>query len=103
MHDPITEAVAVLNDVLERDPEAITHLINMRIDCNHSLASHSSVKVQKFGDIYRIGVLGLLNGALGGSPNGDIGAKGIINSNTGMFKQIKVFVDLRKGRLDILA
>lgn len=103
MRDPITEAVAILNDVLERDPEAITHLINMRIDCNESLAGHATVKVQKFGDTHRIGVLGLLNGALGGSPTGDIGAKGTINSNTGMFKKIKVFVDLRKEHLDVLA
>ena len=35
MSDPISEAVDLLNDVLERDPEAI-RLINMRVDCNES-------------------------------------------------------------------
>ena len=103
MSDPISNAVALLNDVLERDRDAITSLINMRIDCNESLASHATVQVQKFGEIHRIGVLGLLNGALGGSPSGDIGAKGTINSKTGMFSRIKMFVDLREKHLDLLA
>ena len=103
MSDPIRAAVDLLNEVLERDQEAITRLINMRVDCNESLASHATVKVQKFGDTHRIGVLGLLNGALGGSLSGDIGAKGTIDSNTGRFTQIKAFVDLREDRLDVLA
>ena len=103
MSDPISEAVDLLNDVLERDPEAITRLINMRVDCNESLANHATAKVQKFGETYRIGVLGLLNGVLGGSPSGDIGAKGSINGDTGNFIKIKKFVDLRAKRLDILA
>ena len=103
MGDPITEAVNLLNDVLDCDSEAITRLINMRVDCNELLASHSTVKVQKFGKSYRIGVLGLLNGALGGSPSGDIGARGIMNPETGKFRQIKTFVDLREERLDVLA
>ena len=44
-----------------------------------------------------------INGVLGGSPSGDIGAKGSINGDTGNFIQIKKFVDLRAERLDILA
>ena len=40
MPDPVTHAVNVLNDVLERDPEAITRLINLRVDCNDRLAAH---------------------------------------------------------------
>ena len=103
MSDPISEAVELLNDVLERDPEAITRLINMRVDCNENLANHGTAKVQKFGDVYRIGVLGLLNGVLGGSPSGDIGAKGPIIGDTGNFLRIKKFVDLRAEHLDILA
>ena len=103
MSDPISAAVDLLNDVLERDPEAITKLVNMRIDCNERLANHPTVQVHKFDDVYRIGVLGLLNGVLGGGPSGDIGAKGKINRNTGEFTQIKKFVDLRLDRLDVLA
>ena len=103
MSDPISAAVNLLNDVLERDPKAITKLINMRINCNEQLANHPTVQVHKFGDIYRIGALGLLNGVLGGGPSGDIGAKGKINPNTGEFTHINKFVDLRLDRLDVLA
>lgn len=103
MSDPVTEAVALLNDVLERDPKAITQLVNMRIDCNEALAAHPTVQVHKFDDVHRIGVLGLLNGALGGGPSGDIGARGAINPNSGEFTKIRAFVDLRSERLDVLA
>lgn len=103
MSDPITQAVDVLNDLLERDPKAITELINMRTDCKESLAGHPTVQVHKFGDVHRIGVLGILNGALGGGPSGDIGAKGAVDAKTGKFTRIIKFVDLRLDRLDVLA
>ena len=74
MSDPISKAVSLLNDVLECDREVITRLINLRIDCNERMASHATIKVQRFGDVTRIGVLGLLNGVLGCSPKGDVGA-----------------------------
>ncbi len=103
MSDLIEMAVAVLNDALERDPEAVTELVNMRTDCNERLAAHPTIQVHKYGKVHRIGVLGLLNGALGGGPSGDIGAKGAINPQTGHFVRIKRFVDLRVERLDVLA
>ena len=103
MSDPIIAAVKILNDALERDPKAVTKLVNMRVDCNEQLAKHPTVQVHKFDDVYRIGVLGLMNGAFGGGPRGDIGVKGKVNRNTGEFTQIKKFVDLRMDRLDVLA
>ena len=103
MSDPISAAVAMLNDVLERDPKAITELVNMRVECKDSLASHPTLQVHKYADVYRIGVLGLLNGALGGGPSGDIGAKGTLDTNSGKFIQIRRFVDLRLERTDLLA
>ena len=102
MSDPIESAVEVLNEALERDPEAMTELINLRVDCNARLATHPTIRVQKIGNAYRIGILGILNGALGGGPSGDIGAKGTINSKTGNFLHIKRFVDLRVERLDVI-
>ncbi len=102
MSDPIELAVEVLNEALDRDPEAVTELINMRADCNARLATHPTIQAQKFGDVYRVGVLGILNAALGGGPSGDIGAKGTINSQTGNFLRIKRFVDLRVERLDVI-
>ena len=35
--DPVTRAIAVLNDALDRDPKAITQLVNLRVDCNIQL------------------------------------------------------------------
>ncbi len=101
--DSVSRAVELLNDLLERDPKAITELINMRADCKETLAAHPTVQVQKFGDVHRIGVLGLLNGALGGGPSGDIGAKGTVDPQTGKIAQVRKFVDLRKDRTDVLA
>ncbi len=103
MPDPIQSAVELLNDALERDGDAVTQLINLRADCNERLASHPTIQVQKHGEVHRIGVLGLINGALGGGPSGDIGAKGKIDPKTGKFLRIKRFVDLRTERLDVLA
>ena len=103
MNDPITKAIEVLNDALERDPSAITELVNMRAGCNESLAGHPTIQVQKFGDSHRIGILGLINGVFGGGPSGDIGAKGSLDAGTGKFVRVKRFVDLRKEKLDMLA
>jgi len=101
--DPIAQAVDVLNDALARDPAAITSLVNMRADCNDSLAAHPTIQVNKHGDVHRIGILGLLNGTLGGGPSGDIGAKGRLDSSNGKFIEIKRFVDLRLEKVDMLA
>ena len=103
MSDLIGVAVEVLNDALERDPEAVTELINMRATCNERLAAHPTIQVQKYSEVHRIGVLGILNGVLGGGPSGDIGAKGPVNPKTGHFIRIKRFVDMRAERLDVLA
>ena len=103
MADPISRAVEVLNEALERDPEAMTRLVNLRVDFNSDLAGHPTIQVSRIGDVHRIGVLGLINGALGGGPSGDVGAEGPIDAETGHFVRIKRFVDLRSERLDVLA
>ncbi len=103
MTDPILFAVKLLNEALERDPGAVTQLVNLRVACNDELATHPTIQVHKFGDVHKIGILGLLNGALGGGPSGDIGAQGALDPKTGQFTRIKRFVDLRVERLDVLA
>lgn len=103
MPDPITEAVKILNDALDRDPDAMTRLVDMRVTCNEKLAAHPTIQVFQHGDEFRLGILGLLNGALGGGPSGDIGARGTVDPATGQFKKIKQFVDLRTEKLDVLA
>ena len=65
MSDPVTKALGVLNDALERDPEAITQLVNLRVPCRKTLGDHPTVQIALYGDEYRVGILGLLNGMLG--------------------------------------
>ena len=103
MGDPVTRAVAVLNDALERDPEAITALINMRVECGEALASHPTIQVGVYGGVHRVGVLGLINGALGESPSGVIGAQGRMDGETGRFLKVRKFVDLRLEKVDFIA
>ena len=76
--DPVSRAVQMLNGALERDPEAITRLVNQRIECNDALAADPAIRAQVIDGVARIGVLGLLNAALGDSPTGVIGAKGTL-------------------------
>lgn len=107
MADTIKKTVAALNEALELDADAITQLINMRVDCNKALAGHALIQVQDYGQgsskTHRIGVLGLINGAIGTSPTGDIGAEGALDGKTGNFARVKRFVDLRDEKLDVLA
>ena len=83
--DPVSRAIEVLNEALERDPKAITRLVNQRIECNDALAAHTSIQAQVVEGVARVGVLGLLNAALGDSPSGVIGAKGTLEGASGRF------------------
>ena len=103
MADPVKRAVEILNEALELDAQAITRLINMRVDCKKALAAHPTIQVSRYDKIHRVGVLGLINGAIGNSPTGDIGAEGPMDKKTGNFTRIKRFVDLRNEKLDVLA
>ena len=103
MTDSVKRAVAVLNDALERDPEAITKLFNLRVECNDRLEGHPFVQVSLYGGTRKIGLLGLLNGMLGESPTGVIGARGSVDPETGRMVRITAFVDLRDEKVDYLA
>lgn len=103
MADPVKRAIDILNEALELDAHAITQLINMRVDCDKALAAHPTIQVHRYGKVHRVGVLGLINGAIGNSPTGDIGAEGLMDKKTGNFTRIKRFVDMRTEKLDVLA
>ena len=103
MADPVTHAIDALNEALERDAEAITRLVNTRVECNDALAAHPTVQVGVYGGVNKVGVLGLLNAALGDTPAGVIGAKGSIDSRSGLFRRVKKFVDLRLEGVDVIA
>ncbi len=101
MSDPVSKAINILNDALARDPGAITDLVNMRVPCDTLLSSHPTIHTTRIGDENKLGVLGLLNGVLGVSQAGVIGAEGKM-TGTGSFRSIGRFVDLRPEKLDIL-
>ena len=101
MSDPVIKALDVLNDALARDPKAMTELVNMRVPCNKELSDHPTIHTTLMGADFRLGVLGLLNGALGNSPTGVIGAEGQ-TTDAGKFVKVRRFIDLRLNKLDML-
>ena len=103
MADPITKALEVLNDALKRDPAALTQLVNLRVDCNADLVDHPLIQSAVYLGVAKVGVLGLINGVVGNSPSGVIGAEGSIDRETGQFIQIRKFVDMRSSKTDIIA
>ena len=102
MTDPILKAIEVLNDALKRDPIAITQLVNLRIDCNAQLVNHPTIQSSVYHGVSKVGLLGLVNGIVGNSPSGVIGAEGSIGLETGQFTVIRQFVDLRNDKTDII-
>ncbi|MBT3990428.1 MAG: hypothetical protein HON14_04925 [Rhodospirillaceae bacterium] len=103
MADPILKAIDVLNDALKRDPVALTQLVNLRVDCNAELVRHPTIQSADYHGVAKVGVLGLINGIIGNSPSGVIGAEGSIDRDTGQFTVIRKFVDLRNEKTDIIA
>jgi hypothetical protein len=102
MSDPILKAIEVLNEALKRDPLAITQLVNLRVDCNTQLVNHPTIQSSIYHGVTKVGVLGLINGVVGNSPSGVIGAEGSIELETGQFTVIRQFVDLRNDKTDII-
>ena len=107
MPDAVTRAIDALNDALERDPEAMLALLNLRVECNARLAGHRSMRVGLHDGVHKIGVLALLNGvlspALASSPGPVIGARGLMDRATGRFHRILAFVDMRGDGVDTMA
>jgi len=89
--DPFVErSLLVLNEALKRDPDAMTKLVNARIDCSKDMAGHPSLQVGVYNDSFKIGMLGVLNGTLGYAKGG-IGAVGDVDPSTGRFIRIRRF------------
>ena len=90
-----------MNDALERDPIAIIHLVNLRVNCNSQLVNQATIQSSVYHGISNVGVLGLINCIVGNAPSGVIGAEGLIERDTGQFFIIRKFVDLRNDKTDI--
>jgi hypothetical protein len=56
------DAVKLLNDILEKDPEAAQALIDARVPCNEAIESHPTVMVHGYDEEMAVGILGFLNG-----------------------------------------
>lgn len=103
MSDTISKAIIILNDALARDAKAITELVNLRVECNSDLVNHPLIQSGVYEGVAKVGVLGLINGVIGDSPTGVIGATGIFDKETGRFLRVKRFVDLRDEKVDVIA
>ncbi|MDA0241063.1 MAG: hypothetical protein O3A84_13695 [Proteobacteria bacterium] len=103
MADAVSRALVVLNDALARDARAVTELVNLRVECNKDLINHPLIQVGEYEGVAKVGVLGLINGLIGDSPTGSIGAKGTFDPVTGRFLRIREFVDLRVEKVDVIA
>ena len=66
----IDDVVELLNDAVDKDPEAIYKLAVNRVPCNAMLADHPTIQVGKFGDEYKVGLIGILNGIFGIADDG---------------------------------
>lgn len=75
MSSPAEAIVALMNELLEMDPVAVSALCHVRVPCNETLAAHPKVQVALLrdpaeaagdDDEYSVGLIGVLNG-LGGA------------------------------------
>lgn len=62
----------ILNEVVEKDPEAANNLFGHRVECNKKIADHPTIQVSMYppDNIPKIGIIGILNGMFGIRKNG---------------------------------
>lgn len=95
--DPnVQRALDILNEALERDPMALTQLVNARTTCDERLAKHRTIQTGVYEGTHKIGVLGLINGILG-YKRGGIGAEGEVDPRTGRLNRVRRFVHTKAG------
>jgi hypothetical protein len=66
----IDETIALLNELLSADPEAIRDLLNARVVCNDDVANHPTVQVLCQKNLCSVSFLGILNGLFGTHEDG---------------------------------
>ena len=63
--------IALLNEALSLDSEAVTALVNSRVRCNEGLACHPTIQVGTRDDgSNTVGLVGVLNGLCGVDADG---------------------------------
>ena len=71
MSTAIDDILRVMNEALDADPEAITKLVEKRVECNQKLVEHPTIRCAKSHPFqsHTIGLMGILNGIAGeGQP-----------------------------------
>lgn len=64
------DAISFLNELLGLDPAALESLIDLRVPCNKELGEHPTVQTTLDNSIYKVGLLGILNGLFGTDADG---------------------------------
>lgn len=66
----VDDVIELLNDAFAKDPEAMCNLVIARVACNDGLADHPTIQVGKYGEEYKVGIIGILNGIFGTADDG---------------------------------
>ena len=61
----LDDFLKILNEIASVDPEAMKNLIEARVPCNDELVNHPEVQVGAYEGVYKVGILGILNGIFG--------------------------------------
>ena len=70
----IQTIIDLLNDAYKCDPDAMQNLVKSRVNCNATLANHSTIQVGVTKEnSYTVGLLGILNGIVGTQKDGKTG------------------------------
>lgn len=65
----IDYTIRYLNELLEIDRKTISKLFTYRIECNQKLINHPTVQVGLHDKLYKVGLMGILNGLFGTDNN----------------------------------
>lgn len=66
----INDVIDLLNGAFAMDSYAMHSLVMARVVCNETLADHPTIQVGKFGEDYKVGLIGVLNGVFGMAEDG---------------------------------
>ncbi len=62
----VDDAIAILSQIAETDPVAMSHLLACRVECNKALIDHPTVQVRSDnGERGTVSILGIINGLFG--------------------------------------
>lgn len=68
--DLVDHIIITMNDLLGRDPKAVSALVETRVYCNEAVADHPTVQVGTDKGKPTVGLLGILNGLCGTMADG---------------------------------